>query len=624
MPTFVVVAGCLGALLAAYGWGRFTLATSRQKDSLPWPLVAAVGLGTVLFAGGCLNAVSLALPPAFPVLLGFGMVMGLWFAYGDRAMITTPEVRPQVAAIVLALLPTAVLAATMVPNGIFDFTDDFEKYLAYPTRMLATGSLAGSTLSSMGLETLGGGAFLQGFVLTLAPLTWIAAADVVFGTLLVLVIVWALAARRGWAVLTLSLPAGSLVLIIAPQMANNSPLFLGVALVAAIILLAAERDGQPSALMMGLLLAGLLSLKTSFLPYVPAAIIALGGASLLRRGVRPALAYTGRLAGWTGLAVAPWLVTHRGNYAVAGNTGKMPEVAMAMDPPSGDIFAMFSFKSLPLGGSYGAYLVTAIGALALSLAILLLTRPKANRPRQDALAVALLAAAVTAILLVLQAYTQTRGTAHYAIRLTIPMVMGTMTAVAVWAVTFPSRAARGCALLAVAVVTALFIAETPARFRHLIEGHSLLAFSWVTEKEEFRAYSQREVSLDRRSRLRAMQDKIPPGQPILVWTTIPFTLDYSRNPIIDADFIGLSTAWARIPDNIRYVFWEYRGFAVRGTDEYWRTGRSPVASLATAGRRALGLARRLQDLAARSAVLHYDENFVVFVAPEPIGPQSNR
>lgn len=72
------------------------------------------------------------------------------------------------------------LVAVFAPRA-FNFHDDFQKYFAYPTRMLATGTLAGSTLSALGSETLGAQSFLHALVLSVLPIGYINGVDAVFG-----------------------------------------------------------------------------------------------------------------------------------------------------------------------------------------------------------------------------------------------------------------------------------------------------------------------------------------------------------------------------------------------------------------------------------------------------------
>ena len=78
--------------------------------------------------------------------------------------------------------------ATQLPPSIYNFHDDYQKYFAYPVRMVETGTVFGSPLSAMGLQTLGAQAFLDGFVVAFFPIGYINGVDAVFGLFLCLIL----------------------------------------------------------------------------------------------------------------------------------------------------------------------------------------------------------------------------------------------------------------------------------------------------------------------------------------------------------------------------------------------------------------------------------------------------
>ena len=83
-----------------------------------------------------------------------------------------------------AIVTSAVMLfaiVTQLPPRLFNFQDDLQKYLAHPVRMLATGTMAGSPLSALGSETLGGQAFLHGFILSALPLPYVTASTPFLG-----------------------------------------------------------------------------------------------------------------------------------------------------------------------------------------------------------------------------------------------------------------------------------------------------------------------------------------------------------------------------------------------------------------------------------------------------------
>lgn len=524
-------------------------------------------------------------------------------------------------AVLFAFVLTAIPASFLTPVTVFDFVDDFEKYLAYPMRMLETGTLAGGTLNSMPLETIGGGAFLQGFVLAHAPLSWVNLADAVFGQCLCAILLAGTAIRRGWLTFVLAIPAVALVFVVNPQYANVSPLYIAAFLIAALILLTAEAEGKPQSPVVGLLLAALIILKTSLVPFAVGAVLALGLAAVFQDGPRSALRRVAGILVWAAGGMLPWIAVHRARFSVAlsGDAALAEAVMPTLPPGDMDILGLLSFAHLPYGASYGAYAVIAIGGLLVALVAWIECRVKDGAVSGAIRSVAFLSATTLGIFVTVMAYSQARDFAHFAVRLLVPTVLGSVIAVVAVAVMVRRPYARAAGLVGAIFLLAVFGREYPERIGQMANGNSALAFTWLTNKPDYREFSAMAIGPDWRDRLRSIQAKVPEKEAILVWTTTPFVLDYARNPLYEIDLMGLSAPWAQMP-KARYVLWEYRGYAARGMESYESASRSRNANVSRSGRRAIALARRLQTLASRSPVVHYDRNFVLFRTEEPLAP----
>jgi hypothetical protein len=146
--------------------------------------------------------------------------------------------------------------------------------------MVETGTLAGSTLSALGSETLGAQAFLHGFVLSVLPIGYINGVDSIFGLFALMLIAVSAGSRR-----FLWFPGaifGSLLIAtINPQYVNVSGLYLGGLLMATATLLVADDRGNaaPAPFLLGLIYAALVAIKPTFAVFVvlhiPLAAIAL-------------------------------------------------------------------------------------------------------------------------------------------------------------------------------------------------------------------------------------------------------------------------------------------------------------------------------------------------------------
>src|SRR5580658_9656238 len=167
------------ATLMFLGWGSTFLKLLRIEPK-SWPTTVALGMAAVVFIGGILNLARLAYPISLAAIAGIGLVLAI-------LALRTIDRPPLIVAIII-LTVTIFTIATQLPPSIYNFHDDYQKYFAYPVRMVETGTVFGSPLSAMGLQTLGAQAFLDGFVVAFFPIVYINGVDAVFGLLLCLLL----------------------------------------------------------------------------------------------------------------------------------------------------------------------------------------------------------------------------------------------------------------------------------------------------------------------------------------------------------------------------------------------------------------------------------------------------
>jgi len=85
-----------------------------------------------------------------------------------------------------------------------------------------------------------------------------------------------------------------------------------------------------------------------------------------------------------------------------------------------------------------------------------------------------------------------------------------------------------------------------------------------------------------RENVRAIQEKVPPGEPVLAWVNTPFYLDYKRNRIYDIEPAGIGNPWATVPP-ARYLILDYDGYATRSTEEYVEFNKGDVSDPGSLG-----------------------------------------
>jgi hypothetical protein len=217
---FLIVVVAAAVSLAGWGWTVTQLAGS---PGLPVALVAAVGMAALLFLGGMLNLARCAVPHAIDGLVLMGLGLAGLALYRNRARFTV-KWRPDHAVTILGMGAVGfIVLRHLTPQSAFNWNDDFERYFSYPVRMLQTGTVGGNPLGYMGVDTLGGQAFLQTFLVRYFPIEYIGSLDTGVALLLCLALAGGAGPNRQGVVLT---AAAQLALIaIDPQLVNVSSVF---------------------------------------------------------------------------------------------------------------------------------------------------------------------------------------------------------------------------------------------------------------------------------------------------------------------------------------------------------------------------------------------------------------
>jgi hypothetical protein len=550
--------GMAVATLMLWGWGSAFQRMFRLERT-SWPAAVAVGMAAVVFIGGILNLARLA----FPWALGLVAAAGIYLALREGIVFEMPAA--PVALVVAAIMIFTI--ATQLPPGMYNGHDDFQKYFAYPVRMLETGTVFGSPLSAMGTQTLGAQAFLDGFVVALFSIVYINGVDAVFGLFLCLM----LASRFGRKQAATLLGVLSVVTI-DPQYANISTLYCGSALIMAIATV-------PSAAAVGLLYAALIAMKPTFAVFVAIHFLA------TIRSVRGALLTALATAGF----ILPWVLVHAPNYLMA----KAPSLA-----PGGilkDSLNLFSFAPLEYGASAASYtlLIVAMGVCG---AICFRER--------NALAGA--ATGIATFFVLIYVLGPLHAGYEQSLRYFAPVAIGLAPAIFGWA-----RARSRVALIVASISLAAFSPSLATRAQSAWKAHSVWSHAWSTADADYLEYTERVLKGPERETVRALEEKVPAGETILAWINAPFYLDYKQNRIIDIDPAGIGNAWARVPE-AQYLIWDYNGFATRDEEWYRKQTQDVGAGERRNAALSLDFLKKLEGMVASGEVV-YDNGEVKVV-----------
>lgn len=268
-------------LLAAFaGWGR-TIGRLLRLQSLPASVACSLGIATVIFMGGWLN---LTRAIYVPVLLSLSIVGLVLYAgqFGERPKryrwnkfwkAAAPWARfLMIAAIIILILR---VAAT-VRLAEFDINDDSAAYLVFPQKMLATHNFAPDPFSDRHvISSLGGGYFLQAFVIGITSLANIGMADRTLGLILIFAGLWDLSITFGLSFEEIAL-VEFVAYLIPEQTANLTFVILPIGLMLGLLWFVFEALSEESrsrwryAFLAGAVGGAAVALKSTFLPCVGA------------------------------------------------------------------------------------------------------------------------------------------------------------------------------------------------------------------------------------------------------------------------------------------------------------------------------------------------------------------
>ena len=652
---------------ALYGWGRLGERIVRAR--WPWPATLCFGLAIWVILGGVLNLLGIAraIVLDFIVLLGLvGACVDVWPSarrvsleslrerYGsmDFALRTYPG-----GALILSVF--VFTAITQVPPQAFNFRDDLEKYLTHPLRMLATGTLDGGPFSALGYETLGGQAYLHGFIAAHWSIGQINAVDALFGLVLSMTMVLVAAERarlRGWLV-PLAVAA---LFFISPQYVNISALYVGVALLLFLVFIPYGESEGPgiffatpsSAIVVGLMYAALVALKSTYLLvplfHFPLSVLAVAVAT---RRIRTTLIYAQpwcvTVAAIAMAGILPWMLIHAPRwYAAWAALG--PSVTTTAEGNQSEFsllsLDLFSLKPLSwgLGASFAHYTVAVL--LVCLCCALIAYRPRRHAwSRNPSILWSLSSCAMLPILYLVTLLIFERYLSGYdrALRYMCPILIALVPAAIIFAGEAPPeipRQERGqnmrplMALMAISLPTFLllgaFFGPLVNRIDQAANHGSILSFA-AARAPIYSKFSRFSMSDEAKEAVSEMQHLVPEGETLLAWISLQLHLDYRRNPIFSVEPAGLVSPAQDFPfdgdteaaeeyfrrHGVRYVLWQRSGAVVRSDKYLLNLLDSRNASRRRFGRIVLAFSRMLFDLSQRSQILHEDKTFLLFRLP---------
>lgn len=604
-------------LFACYGWGYALVRWATIRDKNNFAFLSVVGIACLTFLGGVLNLVRLAYPVSLSILLLSGLTFfvihcsanaKMWLATWRASSLINPEklgfIFGHVLPIGILIIAVGFYAFTLLPVVAFNFHDDFYTYLPRPLRMLQTGTLAGNPYDILGTDGLGAHAFLQGFVLLGFPIEYLQGFEAVFSFALTGLLLIAIGKKFN---LHWSHTAFALIgfIVINPQSVNVSPIYLGSAIILGIIfascqLLEQMEKSDSGAIpimtvgILGLLLAGLLGLKNTFLIFALAYFtIFFMGLLLISTDKRKILKMGSLVMLAAFVALLPWLALHATNFASAVQIALHPSAITAVNSFTsfqGNISNLFSVANLFYGDSFSSY-----GVIVLMLALIGFYswfNISGNRVAPTQRGYFLVGAASCAAGIITYFFYGFIIAPEVAVRYSCPVLIATLpfawlvASMAVPNSLHPAKLLNQSGMkIAIMLpmpllIVILFWSNFVERIERAYFQHMTISFPVSDGYLEYNRYA---ISSDARQVIREIQYKTQPGQKILVWISLPMHLDFSRNEIYSIMSTSLLNPWLDIPFNgdandmvqylkgqgIRYIMWEESGGDLENTYRRW-------------------------------------------------------
>ena len=565
------------AMFVGWGWAFLKLFRLGLRD---WARTAVIGMAALVCIGGILNLARLAYPSALAAIAGTGLVLAV-FAWREGF-----EGSSSWLAIAVSAAIVIFTIATQLPPSIYNFHDDFQKYLAYPVRMVETGTVFGSPLSAMGLQTLGAQAFLHGFVVAFFPIIYINGVDAVLGLFLCLMLATRFA--KGWIAAACVLA----VVVINPQYVNISTLYLGSALMMAMV--AESFDESPSAVALGLLAAALVAMKPIYLIFVAIHFVLVGFVEI--EGIKNGLRWIVRAGIAAGIFLSPWVVMHAPNYLASKHHTTRP--TPAPDAEDTDAINLVSFEPLEYGATAVNYT-----ALVASFAICGVICRSSRKM------IASCASAVAAFFVFVYVLGPMNYGYNHALRYYVPVAIAVAPAVFGFAASYARSLWVPIAVVAIALVA--FAPSAWTRATAAVKLHTVASYSWLVEDPEYVDYNRRVLFGTEKQDVASLQNRVPAGERILAWMDTPFYLDYRRNKIFDIDTAGIAVPWAEVPP-AGYLIWDYGGFATPDRADFEGRLANTGANERRDSALTLDFIKRLDGMVGSGKVL-YDDGEVMLV-----------
>lgn len=549
----VLVLAAIGGWGAAGGWVLRRIAHVELRslqDVLP------VGVALVLAVAGIVVAFDAFSPTIVALIVGVGIgcaliELGRWALTGRGVVVSRMSA---LALGALLIMPVFLMARWETATFVWNLCDDDVSYLYLARRLVVDGNLL-DPLNNRRLTSLGGMSALQALFLFRLPDTFLPVADLLVGSLLLLVVLWRTRSGRwsGWGI------AAAFAVILfhgSFGQVNTSPILLPVGMAIAAFLFAIRvraeavtaRAELATAAILGLLVGATATLRPQFaLPLGLLALVAASwpplGAGIIRRLTGLAVGVAAGTGGWM---VASWRAVGTPMFPIFGGNldPTWPANGSAVSVPSLHAFVGRAIHPLSSVPRWGFALLGATCLVAYVLGRLYRDQPYVRWGLR--LQVAAVASCVVWMVVLAYIWWSVGSLSAYA-RFWAPLLMACVllpiTVVNGGKVRSTRQtAASGLAALAFVVIATDMIASPP---RSVVSYLSSVATDTMSGRVNGQLDADRYAT--QRDEYAMAAAKVPPGSKVLAAVDVPSLLLSGGSDVDTIDLVGSTSPSPHIP-----------------------------------------------------------------------------
>lgn len=607
-----------------YGWGSIL----SNKLSINYVSIKiVVGMALILFLGGVLNVLKISFKQTIDIIFLLGLIFSIIKIYKSIHNKEFFNIFRNInKKYFIFFLPTILLIIHIIFSlnpGSYNVYDDLQKYFVHPIKMLETGSVFGSTLSSMGSQTLGGQAFFQSFFIS-----WLGINSFnIFDNIFCLIITCLLLLE--YSIKSKNVLFGSLILclviLIHSQFVNISSIYSGVIFIISTIIISLEFINkkinlEKTIIILSLFFASLFVIKTTLgLFSVVFFSLFLFSTFFVKKFNNNFFKLSVLTPSLSILLSFPWSFFSIKQFLIVKDKINEP-LNIIINENNIDFLNFFSSETLFYGVTQLHYTMLSIIAFVVIFLTYIIDKKQNILSEGNSNGVLLVASNSVLsgffIYLGLVIFGQLHHSLSTVIRYSIPFLIATIPLGILMMYSILPKTHRIYKLIFFILIISISVSFIPQYVNKIIQSYkckSQLSFSKSACSKKFINYNENIFDSKKKILTQNLQKEIPAGKSIMVWINTPFFLNFKRNEIIEIDLAGFGNPWAIFP-SAEYMIWEHSGYATHSIEYLNKMTQTEKLYDAKNAFYALNYMKNVDEMFKRNeiSIIKKDNQFIIF------------